>query len=71
MTNVPNEIRDMWREIYVLFDTNYKINVSNPADWQSFWKQANAIYDKSGQNQAVLGVLNAVADLIVNYSRQG
>lgn len=42
MTNVPQKIRDLWSDIYVLFDRNYLMPNTQDA-WDSFWKQAMEI----------------------------
>lgn len=45
MTNVPQRIRDLWTDMYVLFDRNYLMPNTREA-WDSFWKQAGAVGEK-------------------------
>ena len=62
MTNVPNEIREMWADVYRLFDVNY--NMPNTADaWKKFWDQAEQLREKYGQYQ-IGALLIVVSDLI-------
>ena len=42
MTNVPQRIRDLWTDVYVLFDRNYLMPNTAEA-WDSFWKQTAEI----------------------------
>ena len=62
MTNVPNEIREMWADVYRLFDVNY--NMENNADsWKKFWDQAEVIRQKYDPYQ-VGALLLVVSDMI-------
>ena len=45
MTNVPNNIREMWADVYKLFDINYKMPNTKEA-WEQFWKQGVEIVEK-------------------------
>lgn len=45
MTNVPNEIREMWSDVYKLFDVNYNMP-NTPQAWETFWEQAQSIRKK-------------------------
>lgn len=45
MTNVPDNLREMWADIYRLFDINYKMPNTEDA-WKKFWDQAVKIVDK-------------------------
>lgn len=62
MTNVPNEIRELWKEVYCLFDLNY--NMPNTAEsWKKFWDQAEVIRQKYDPYQ-VGALLLVVSDMI-------
>lgn len=62
MTNVPQDIRDMWADVYRLFDLHY--NMDNTAEaWQKFWKQAEEIQAKY-DNPHLLGMVMVVSDMI-------
>ena len=45
MTNVPTEIREMWSDLYKLFDINYLIPNTAEA-WLRFWEQAKSLEQK-------------------------
>ena len=59
MTNVPNEIREMWADVYRLFDANYNM-LNTEFCWNQFWKQAEEIKKKYNHPKLV--------DLIVTVS---
>lgn len=42
MTNVPNDIREMWADLYRFYDINYKMP-NTPEAWLHFWKQAEEL----------------------------
>lgn len=48
MTNLPDNLREMWADIYRLYDRNYNMENTKEA-WNAFWEQAKAIQDKYGQ----------------------
>ena len=45
MTNVPTDIREMWSDIYKLFDINYLMPNTGDA-WLNFWEQAKRLEQK-------------------------
>ena len=45
MTNVPQIIRDLWTDLYKLFDRNYMIPNTEEA-WGKFWEEARQIDEK-------------------------
>lgn len=62
MTNVPQDIRDMWADIYRLFDLHY--NMDNTAEaWKKFWDQAGELQEKY-KNPHLLGMVMVVSDMI-------
>lgn len=64
MTNVPNEIREMWADVYKLFDLNY--NIPNTAEaWSKFWNQAEEIRQK--YDNPHLGVMIIVVSEMIEY----
>ena len=45
MTNVPQIIRDLWTDLYKLFDRNYLLPNTEEA-WGKFWEEARQIDEK-------------------------
>jgi hypothetical protein len=68
MTNVPNELRDVWKEIYVLFDTHYKMENTVSA-WDGFWEEAKAIMDRHSDLQ-LLELIVAVSEMISDRMKE-
>lgn len=65
MTNVPNDIREMWADVYRLFDVSY--NMKNDAEsWKRFWDSANQIRDKY-ECPELIGLLMVVSDMIEGH----
>lgn len=67
MTNVPDNIRALWKDIYVLFDTHW--NMDNTAKaWEEFWEKAKEIYgkipDDEFRDNVVIELLENVAKMI-------
>jgi hypothetical protein len=68
MTNVPDELREVWKEIYVLFDTHYQMPNTAEA-WDGFWKEAEAIMNKH-EDMHLLELVIAVSELIADKMRE-
>jgi hypothetical protein len=71
MTNVPDDIRTLWTDLYKLFDVHFKMDVHSITDWNVYWADAQKIWEKSGRDKAVLSLVTDTADLIINCSRRG
>lgn len=63
MTNVPTEIRDLWSDIYKLFDLHYKMPNTETA-WNKFWEQAKQVYTRHGSEKRIVDMVCLVADMI-------
>lgn len=63
MTNVPDRIREFWKEIYILFDKHFLIDVNNQDSWIAFWADANVIIQKYGEIPSI-DLLSAVSEMI-------
>ena len=63
MTNVPENIREAWKEVYVLFDVTYNMDGSEQA-WIEYWDKANKLIQKYGEEVPLLELLEQVAHMI-------
>ena len=63
MTNVPETIRDALADAYKLFDVNYLMKGTD-TDWEQYWKRANELIQKYGDNVPMLQLLEAYAGVI-------
>lgn len=63
MTNVPQRIRDLWTDVYVLFDRNYLMENTEEA-WGSFWKQAEDIGEKYKGCPYLPKMLDVIVEMI-------
>ena len=68
MTNVPDELRQVWKEIYVLFDTHYQMPNTAEA-WNKFWDEAKGIMDRHSDMQ-LLELIVVVSEMISDRMRE-
>lgn len=66
MTNVPNEIREMWADVYRLYDVNYTMPHS-PVAWQEYWKQVEALTKKHGNSWEFTKMIILVTELLEEH----
>lgn len=73
MTNVPDNVREAWKDLYILFDENYNMDGSQEA-WEAYWNQASQLIIKHGDNVPMLKILEAIANMLeafCNYRKTG
>lgn len=69
MTNVPQPIRDAWTDVYVLFDTSFKMDNSEK-DWQDYWEKASKLIEKHGNTVDLVEMFTAVAHILEHFIKQ-
>lgn len=69
MTNVPENIREAWKEVYILFDTSYGMNGSKE-EWIAYWEKANKLIQKYGDEIPLLEMTTALAHMIECFCNQ-
>ena len=68
MTNVPDKIRDMWKDVYILFDSHFLMDTSDQNVWNAFWAEATKINEKYLDIPCVIDLLTTVSEMISKYS---
>lgn len=68
MTNVPDDIREMWKDVYVLFDTHFLMDANNQDEWNAFWDEAMKVNEKHMNIPCVIDLLSTVSEMIAKYS---
>lgn len=63
MTNVPDNVRAAWKDLYILFDTNYGMDGSDKA-WEKYWGQATQLIKKYGDEIPVLEMTESIARML-------
>ena len=64
MTNAPSDLREMWTDVYKLFDIHYKMQNTTEA-WTEYWNHCSDLYEKHKKYQKrLIEMLNAVSGLI-------
>lgn len=69
MTNVPEPIREAWKEVYKLFDVSYNMDGSEQS-WIVYWEQANKLIQKYGDDIPLLEMFTAIAHMIEVFVNQ-
>ena len=69
MTNVPENIRSAWADVYKLFDANYNMDGSN-ASWIMYWHQAVKLIDKYGEDISLMEILEAVSSMLAEIIKK-
>ena len=61
MTNVPNNMREMWTDLYILYDSHYNMK-NTEEDWNNFWTEATKLYLKYNGNLMLVKFVDAIAE---------
>ena len=69
MTNVPETLREMWKDIYVLFDSHYLMK-NTIAAWDEYWDKAKAITEKYGYSDELIDLILCVTAFISQKMRE-
>lgn len=69
MTNVPQDIRDIWTEMYKVFDRHYLLKDSQEG-WESYWREAQSIWVAHGMNERISSGFGLLADVIGDRIKQ-
>ena len=69
MTNVPNNLREMWADFYRLFDMYYLLK-NTEAEWNQYWAAAVSLYNKYGKSERVMDMLTLISEMISDRIKQ-
>jgi len=64
VTNVPDHIREFWKEVYILFDKHYLMDISKQESWEHFWFEACEIIKKYDDIPSIVDLLTVVSEII-------
>ena len=67
-TNVPDDIREMWKDVYVLFDTHFNMDTDDQDAWNAFWAEAMKVNEKHLAIPCVIDLLTTVSEMIAKFS---
>lgn len=68
MTNVPQDVRNMWTDLYKLFDRHYCMDGSDEA-WIAFHTEAKELWEKYDSNSRFIYGVIFVSDWIADRLR--
>jgi len=69
MTNVPENIREAWADVYRLFDVSYNMDGSTEA-WIRFWDVGNKLIQKYGNDIPVMELLEGTAHALEDITKR-
>ena len=69
MTNVPPEIRELWTDLYKLFDYHYQMANTEEA-WAEFWAEVKLLLEKHHQSKLIKDGSIMIADAIGEKMKQ-
>lgn len=69
MTNVPDEIRIIWTDLYKFFDTHYLMGNTEEA-WKQFWDEARGLWTKHAEHRIITDGIMMVAEVISDRMKQ-
>lgn len=64
MTNVPDRVRNLWKDLYVLFDKNFLMDVSNQENWDRFWEEGVEIVKRYNEIPGIIDMLSVISTMI-------
>lgn len=64
MTNVPDRVRNLWKELYILFDKNFLMDVSNQENWDRFWEEGVEIVKRYNEIPGIIDMLSVISTMI-------
>ena len=64
MTNVPDRVRNLWKELYILFDKHYLMDVSNQENWDRFWEEGVEIVKRYNEIPGIIDMLSVISTMI-------
>ena len=70
MTNLPDNLRDLWKQLYVLFDRHYLMDISSEEEWKSFWNDAIQIKNRHDTVPCLVDLLATLSDMIVKVAQE-
>lgn len=68
MTNVPDRIREFWKDVYVLFDKNFLMDVSKQESWEQYWLDACEIIKKYEEIPSIIDLLSVISEMISKFA---
>ena len=71
MKKVPDRIRDMWRDVYVLFAKHYGMDCDKQESWNSFWEDAHPLIEKYQDIDSFIELIGNVSQLIYKLWTRG
>ena len=64
MTNVPGEIREIWTDLYKLFDKHYAMDIREQESWDAYWKDAIELTKKYQEVPTVIDFVDVISEFI-------
>lgn len=70
MTNVPTDLREVWTDLYKLFDKHFLMNLDDQDDWNKYWADATSIVEKWHYMPCLIDFVSTIAEFIVKMQKR-
>ena len=70
MTNVPTDLREVWTDLYKLFDKHFLMNLDDQDDWKKYWADASNIIQKWNYMTCLIDFVTTIAEFIVKMRKR-
>ena len=70
MTNVPDENRELWTDLYKFYDIHYLMG-NTAEDWSTFWDDAEQIYKRHDGKPLLIKFITAIAEDFESRLKKG
>lgn len=70
MTNVPTDLREVWTDLYKLFDKHFMMNLDDQDDWKKYWADASNIVQKWHYMPCLIDFVSTIAEFIVKMRKR-
>lgn len=67
-TNVPDDVRAMWTDLYRFFDTHYLMNTSSVEAWTEFWQTGADLTLKHEKIPCTFDFVNVIAEMLTKIA---
>lgn len=64
MTNVPENIRTIWTDLYKLFDKHYPMDIASQEAWDAYWKDAIELTQKYQKYDCIIDFVGFISEFL-------
>lgn len=69
-TNVPDDLRSVWTDLYVLFDNHFLMDLDSQEAWEKYWTDVQALIEKWHYMPCLIDFVSTIAEFIVKMRKR-